>query len=198
MRRAHPASLVGAGKARRQAVLLFIGCMLLAAYAGAGGNQKLADIHATLKAKYETLQHVNASELETLPAAGLILLDVRQQGEFDVSHLAGAVRVAPDISTEDFMAIYRNLVNGKSLVFYCSVGQRSSALADRVNSGLISAGGTGVYNLEGGIFKWHNDGRALVSGGQATDFIHPYNGYWGRLIDRPELIRYQVQDQQSE
>ena len=194
LRNLHLALIVNVGENRRKTALLFISCMLATGFAQAGGNEKLTDIHETIKHKYEKLQHVKASELETIADNDLIIFDVRRQSEFDVSHLAGAVRVAPDISTDNFMASYRDIVNGKTLVFYCSVGQRSSALANRIQNELVNAGTTEIYNLEGGIFRWHNDSRALVSGQQASDFVHPYNDYLGRLIDRAELIRYYTKD----
>jgi rhodanese-related sulfurtransferase len=176
------------------AALLCIGCLLASGLARAAGNEKLAAIHATIRQEYAPLEHVDASALAALADRGLVIFDVRGQSEFDVSHIPGAIRVAPDLSADKFMSLYRDIAGGKSLVFYCSVGQRSSALASRVRKEMLNAGAAGIYNLQGGIFRWHNDGRALVSGPRASAYIHPYNAYWGRLIDRSELIRYQAGD----
>lgn len=164
LRNLHFGIAVEASEIRRKAALLFISCMLAIGFAQAGGNERLADIHETTKHIYKKLKHVNASEFETIANEYLIIFDVRQQSEFDISLLAGAIRVAPYIATDDFMASYRDIVIGNTLVFYCSVGQRSSALANRVQNELVNAGATEIYNLEGGIFRWLNDGRALVSG----------------------------------
>lgn len=183
-----------ARKIRPITALLFILCYFpIGAASAAAGNEKLAEIHETIKHKYETLQHVNATQFETMSEDDLIIFDVREQSEFDVSHLTGAIRIAPDIAVDDFIASYREITNGKTLVFYCSVGRRSSELASRVQNELLKTGATEIYNLEGGIFRWHNDSRALVSAQQASDFVHPYNNYRGRLIDRAEMIRYQAQ-----
>jgi rhodanese-related sulfurtransferase len=175
-------------------VLLFISCLLASWHAEATGNEKLAAIQEGIKREYQLLEQVDANALAALADRGLVIFDVRQQREFDVSHLRGAIRVAPDVSSAEFMTLYGDLASGKSLVFYCSVGERSSALASRVRKEMLNVGAAGIYNLEGGIFKWHNDGRALVSGARATEYIHPYNAYWGRLIDRSELIRDQAGD----
>ena len=39
-------------------------------------------------------------------------------------------------------------------------------------------------NLKGSIFKWANEGRPLVQDGKPTHQVHPYNKYWGRLLDQ--------------
>ena len=83
-------------------------------------------------------------------------------------------------------------LKGKTVVFYCSVGVRSSALAESVKADLLAAGTKEVVNLEGGIFGWHNQSRPLVDKSGPTTFVHPYNAYWGRLLTRPELARTSV------
>ncbi len=175
----------------RATSLLFVTWTFVTGTSAAGGNQKLDEIHQNIKEKYQTLQHVNANNFETMADDELIVFDVREQNEFDVSHLNGAIRVDPDISADEFIASFQQITKGEKLVFYCSVGRRASELASKVQNKLLKTVGTPeIYNLEGGIFRWHNDSRALVSGAQASDFVHPYNRYWGRLIDRPEMIRY--------
>lgn len=177
-------------KLLRATSLLFVTWAFATGASAAGGNQKLDEIHKNITEKYQSLQHLNANNFETMDD-DLIVFDVREQNEFDVSHLGGAIRVDPDISADEFVASFQQITKGKKLVFYCSVGRRSSKLASKVQNKLLKTASTPeIYNLEGGIFRWHNDSRELVNGQQASDFIHPYNRYWGRLIDRPEMIRY--------
>ncbi len=80
-------------------------------------------------------------------------------------------------------------VNGKTAVFYCSVGVRSSRLAERVAQGLKARGAVAVDDLAGGIFAWHGEARPLVDAKGPTDFVHPYDATWGRLLARPQLAR---------
>jgi len=47
-----------------------------------------------------------------------------------------------------------------------------------------------IYNLENGIFGWHNESRPLVVNSNATDYVHPYNFVWGRMVNRKDLKRY--------
>ena len=68
----------------------------------------------------------------------------------------------------------------RSIVVYCSVGYRSSILAEK----LQDMGFTKVYNLEGSIFKWDNEGRPLVQGKVTVRKVHPYNAHWGNLLER--------------
>jgi Rhodanese-like domain len=74
-------------------------------------------------------------------------------------------------------------------VFYCSVGMRSSSLAAEVQEALVKAGASGVFNLRGGMFGWHNARRPLVDAAGATDFVHPFNDKWGKLVARQEQVR---------
>ncbi|MSU33957.1 MAG: sulfurtransferase [Pedosphaera sp.] len=108
-----------------------------------------------------------------------LLLDVREVPEFAVSHLPGARNVAPSATAAEAMPATEK---ERAVVVYCSVGYRSSDMANR----LQSAGFTNVLNLEGSIFQWANEGRLLQSNGIATQRVHPYNAKFGQLL-KPEL-----------
>ena len=154
-------------------------------------NQALGKIHNRITANYPALTHVSADEMMALTEAhDVLLLDVREPKEYAVSHIDGAVRVDPNISTDEFMSRYGETVRGKQVVLYCSVGRRSSKLGDRVRADLIESGAKSVSNLEGGIFRWHNQHRPLRQGDVATQKVHPYNRWWARLIARKDHIAY--------
>lgn len=105
-----------------------------------------------------------------------ILLDVRTEKEFAVSHLRGAVRVEPSAKADDLLL---HLAPGRPVVTYCSVGYRSSEFAER----LKKAGVVSVYNLEGSIFQWANEGRPIEADGRPADKVHPYNSKFGKMLD---------------
>ena len=65
------------------------------------------------------------------------------------------------------------------VVAYCSVGYRSAGLAD----GLGQRGYTRVYNLEGSLFQWANEGRPLVDADGPVNVVHPYGEPWSDLLD---------------
>lgn len=104
-----------------------------------------------------------------------LLLDVRTEAEFAVSHLEGARRIEPDADAKTISAS-----KDKLIVTYCSVGYRSALFAKK----LREAGYTRVTNLEGSIFRWANENRPLRYDGGPTDKVHPYNRLWGLLLEK--------------
>jgi rhodanese-related sulfurtransferase len=172
-----------------QLCFLLIASCFSAASAIAGGAEELAEFHQTIKEKFESVKHIDANALDHIKDEA-ILFDVREADEFEVSHLEGAIRVTPDISDKGFMQQFANMTKGKAVVFYCSVGYRSSQLAESVQENLQASGSQAIYNLEGGIFNWHNERRKLINKNGSSDDIHPYDQYWGRLLERPDKIRY--------
>lgn len=177
--------------------LNFIGALSLTVPASAQDapplSRDLVKIHDKIETRHPQLSHVSAAEMERLlqtRADDLLILDVRKPDEYAVSHIDGALRVDPGMSPEDFMAQYGEKISGKDVVLYCSVGRRSSNLGARLQSALMDRGAASVSNLEGGVFGWHNQSRALVSPHGQTDKVHPYNRWWGRLVARKEGIAY--------
>jgi rhodanese-related sulfurtransferase len=104
-----------------------------------------------------------------------VLLDVRTEEEWSVSHLPGARRVEPNASREIATA---GMPKETPIVTYCAVGYRSGALATK----LRAAGFTSVQNLEGSIFQWANERRPLVREDKPVTTVHPYSSLWGRLL----------------
>ena len=119
----------------------------------------------------------------------VLVLDVREADEVAVSHIPGAVRVDPGLSAAQFQARFGPVLTGRTVIVYCSVGVRSSRLAERVENVTRTSGATGLYNLKGGIFAWHNFGLALSEGRDRTEFVHPYSRAWSRYLDFPNYSR---------
>lgn len=120
----------------------------------------------------------------------IVLFDVRESSEFAVSHIQGAIRVDPGIWTSDFIKKYGRNIDDKIVIFYCSVGVRSSKLAKASQRELLHQGAKHVYNLEGGIFYWHNLSLPLVNQNGPTRFVHPYNSKWGKLLTHSNFLSY--------
>ncbi|MDH3199468.1 MAG: rhodanese-like domain-containing protein [Myxococcales bacterium] len=112
------------------------------------------------------------------PSERPVILDVRTKEEFEVSHLESAVRAEP--GRPDIAAL--NLRADSTVVVYCSLGVRSAAIVDE----LEAAGVAKVYNLEGGIFDWANEGRPIFRDGKPAHQVHPYGEPW-RLYLKSEL-----------
>ncbi|MEF8866821.1 MAG: rhodanese-like domain-containing protein, partial [Salinibacter sp.] len=58
------------------------------------------------------------------------------------------------------------------------VGYRSAGVVQA----LQRQGFSQVYNLEGSIFRWANEGRPVVRDGEQVSAVHPYDATWGRLL----------------
>jgi rhodanese-related sulfurtransferase len=118
------------------------------------------------------------------PGEHPMLIDNREPREYAVSHLPGAVNLTT-VQAIEAAAIPRQT----PLVVYCSIGYRSAALARR----LQAAGYHKVKNLEGSIFQWQKRGLPLVSGVGPVEKVHPYDEFWGALLN-PEVVAYHPQN----
>jgi rhodanese-related sulfurtransferase len=152
----------------------------------------LATIEQDVERRWPQLEQMQRPHLGSIieaGAEGLVLFDVRESDEHTVSRLPGAIQIDPAMTATEFMSAHGDTVKGKGVVFYCSVGVRSSILAARVQEDLERAGAAKVLNLTGGIFGWHNDARPLVNSRGATDQVHGHDALWGRLVTRQSQIK---------
>jgi len=84
-----------------------------------------------------------------------VLVDVREDREFDADHLPGAVHLGKGIIERDIEAKYPDLQT--ELVLYCGGGFRSALAADN----LQKMGYTNVISMDGGIRDWREKGYPL-------------------------------------
>jgi rhodanese-related sulfurtransferase len=108
-----------------------------------------------------------------------LLIDVRTREEYEISHLPGAIWA--ETPTQIASAI-RGASDRRPVVLYCSVGVRSSRAAAK----LMQSRPANVFNLQGSIFQWANEGRPLIANGHAVHVVHPFNERWGVLLN-PQL-----------
>lgn len=155
----------------------------------------LAQIELSIAEDSQIVQMSSDAVLDLLDdkAGKVLLFDVREPDEFAVSHLPGAIRLAPDASIDQFYKHYGTRLEGIMPIFYCSVGRRSNALAEAVAAhGRLDTKRQPITptNLRGGIFRWHNEAKPLVNVQGTTDQVHPYNGFWRRLLEHPDRSAY--------
>ena len=123
--------------------------------------------------KFPDVMHVDTATFDELSkGGGVVVFDTRSPEEYATSHLDGAILTDPKISAEDFLAKHAAALKGKTAIFYCSVGMRSSRVASRVAPGLKEAGAEGIASLKGGIFAWGSAGRPLVNASGPTTKVH--------------------------
>ena len=168
---------------RRRWLRHLAGVALLVALrpAHAGAAPKWPELKAHIRSRYPAVPQLSAATLRDwlhdTTRAPPLLLDVRTPEEFADGHLEGAVRVD---SVGDALRRLRQRPAGVSAVLYCSVGQRSSALADA----LLARGVGSIQNLEGSLFEWANAGLPVVASDGRTGKVHPYDREWGVLLRR--------------
>jgi len=115
--------------------------------------------------------------LKILNDTSLILIDVRQSEEQDVSMLPGA------LSTFEFAKKIQSpssLAN-KLIITYCTIGYRSGIYAEQLLALNIS-----VKNLQGGLLAWSHLKGPLVCIGKngqekSTKEVHIYSKEWNYL-----------------
>ncbi len=113
---------------------------------------------------------------------GVILLDVRELKEYQVSHIKSSLRLSPDLSN-----IQEVIPEDKKrlIVVYCSIGARSQTAGKK----LKELGYRNVKNMYGGFFHWVNEGFPIVDGqNKRTLKVHGYNREWSKWLDRGEII----------
>jgi len=129
-------------------------------------NKKIDD-------EFPNVNHITVEQLSVIMKTQEIdFIDVRTENEFSVSTLQGAINI------EDPGNV--TLQSDHIIVLFCSVGYRSA----RFTNVLQKKGFTRVYNLRGSLFEWANKGFPVFQGDTPTTFVHPYNGQWGKLLNK--------------
>lgn len=146
----------------------------------------LAEVERLIAARFGVPEMDVAAVGEHIERNDVLLFDVRTTAEFERGHLPAAIRIDPDETAENFLRQHGARLRGHRggpIVFYCSVGMRSSIFIDRVRAMLAPMAASDLFNLRGGLFRWVAQGGALVSGGAAGG-LHPYDSNWEMLLRR--------------
>lgn len=97
---------------------------------------------------------VDVAGAESMVAAGALLIDVREQVEWDEARIPGA-EFKPLSAANTW---YQDLPDDREIVFYCRSGNRSG----QVVAALVGqVGMSNVHNMAGGIIAWAQSDRAI-------------------------------------
>ncbi len=96
---------------------------------------------------------VSATESLDLLRDGAILVDVREQNEWDAGHAAEAIHVP----LAAIAAQAEALRSHDRIVVICRSGRRSATVVDQLRSLGIEA-----INLSGGLLAWQESGQGVV------------------------------------
>jgi rhodanese-related sulfurtransferase len=105
----------------------------------------------------QRVREINVDEVKARLDRGekFVLVDVREDREFDADHLPGAIHLGKGIIERDVEGKYPDLAT--PLVLYCGGGFRSALAADN----LQKMGYTNVISMDGGIRDWRGKGYPL-------------------------------------
>lgn len=114
--------------------------------------------------------------------SNLVILDAREQSEYDISHIDNAICVGYD----DFSLDSVNGIPKDAKIFvYCSIGYRS----ERVGEQLQDAGYQYVYNVYGGIFNWINNSYLVYDQeGNLTATMHGFDESWSKWLNGERCV----------
>ncbi len=131
--------------------------------------------------KFPELRQVSPAELATWMADPArptpVLVDARPVDQFFQSHIHGAIQLDP--ASPD-LAVLEAVPRDVPIVVYDGPGVASAALA----RALLGAGYTRVSHLEGGLFRWVNQGHPIEGRYGPATKVHPASWPWGWLLER--------------
>jgi rhodanese-related sulfurtransferase len=115
-------------------------------------------LHIVEDAK-KRVKEVSIDEVKTRLDRGdkFVLVDVREESEYDKDHLPGAIHLGKGIIERDIEERVPDL--DAPLVLYCGGGYRSALAADN----LQKMGYTNVLSMDGGIRGWREKRLPLTS-----------------------------------
>ena len=154
----------------------------------------LSAIIWSIKRKFPAVKNISTDVLQkkldqsaSAQNVQLFLIDSRKREEFDVSHLQHATFLdfkSDNSAIKEFLDSHLKETDNEKIeiVCYCSVGYRSSVLAEKISGILTKESKTDkidVFNLEGSIFKWANENKSLIQeNGDAIEYVHPFSFLW--------------------
>lgn len=110
-----------------------------------------------------------------------LILDAREEEEYEVSHIEGAEYIGYD---QPKFEMLNDVPKDQPIVLYCSIGYRSEKLGEK----LKKQGFSNVQNLYGSIFEWTNEGLPLIdNNGQPTNKIHTFNKRWSKWVEKEQV-----------
>ena len=94
------------------------------------------------------VREVSVDETQQRMKAGAMLIDVREDNEFDAAHAKGARHLGRGIIERDIVGAVPD--KDAELILYCGGGYRSALAADN----LQKMGYTNVWSMAGGWHAW--------------------------------------------
>ena len=105
----------------------------------------------------ESINQMNSDELiEFIELNDAVLVDVRTEDEYNSGYIENSLNI--DYFSNDFSLNTDKLDKSTPIILYCRSGNRSSMSVNKISK----LGFKEIYNLEGGILEWIEEGNAVV------------------------------------
>ncbi len=105
----------------------------------------------------ESINQMNSDELiDFIELNDAVLVDVRTEDEYNSGYIESSLNI--DYFSNDFSLNVDKLDKSTPIILYCRSGKRSSMSANKISK----LGFKEIYNLEGGILEWIEEGNAVV------------------------------------
>ena len=105
----------------------------------------------------ESVNHMNSDELiDFIELNDAILVDVRTEDEYNSGYIENSLNI--DYFSNEFSVNADKLDKNTPIILYCRSGNRSSMSANKISK----LGFKEIYNLEGGILEWIEEGNVIV------------------------------------
>ena len=103
----------------------------------------------------KSVREISVNETQERVANGAVLIDVREDNEFETGHAAGARHMGRGIIERDIVQTFPD--KGAELILYCGGGYRSALATDN----LQKMGYTNVWSMAGGWHAWEEAGAPI-------------------------------------
>jgi rhodanese-related sulfurtransferase len=104
-----------------------------------------------------SINQINVDELiDFIELNDAILVDVRTSDEYNNGYIENSLNI--DYFSNEFSVNADKLDKTIPIILYCKSGKRSSMSANKISK----LGFKEIYNLEGGILEWIEEGNVIV------------------------------------
>lgn len=164
---------------KRTIVVLLLFLALLVGFAWDGCPLGGVILRQAVALKFRDVRRVSPSELvawmKDPNRPPPLLIDARHPDQFALSHIDGSVNI--DAAQPD-LAKLEHVRRDLPIVVYDGPGAVGAAMV----TGLANAGFSRVSNLDGGLFRWVNEGHPVANDQGPASRVAPLNWGWGRLL----------------
>lgn len=163
----------------RTIVMLVLLAVLAIGFAWDGSPLGSLVLRQAVALKFRDVRRVTPSELvawmQDPNRPPPLLIDARAPDQFALSHIDGAVNIDP---ANPDLAPLEHVRRDLPVVVYDGPGAVGAAMVQA----LAKADFTRLSNLDGGLFRWVNEGHPIVDAKGPASKVAPLSWGWGRLL----------------